>query len=53
MQNLPGADAVGFRFVGFDFRDGAGFKAPGVVDQKLCIFSEKPIEQVFIFDRAA
>ena len=40
MQNLSGADAVGFWFVGFDFFHVAGFQTPSMVNQQFGINTE-------------
>ena len=48
MQNLPGADAVGLRAVGFDQIHGHRFVSPGMIDQKLRIDSKHSIQQILI-----
>ena len=50
MQDLSGSKAVVVGAVCFNSGDGARFPSPSVVDDKLCVFSEKLLEQLFVVD---
>ena len=53
VQHLPGANAAGLRPIGLDVGNGAGFHAPCVIDQQLCIDTEQLIQQRFVGQGAA
>ena len=48
VQHLSAGETVGVRAVSLDIRDSDWFPAPGVVDQKLRVYSEQVIQEVFI-----
>ena len=48
LQYLSGAETVILRFIGLHICYGTGFVSPGMVDQKLCVYTEKLIQQIFI-----
>ena len=53
MQHLSRAQAADLRPVALHIGNRARLPAPGVVNQKLRIFSEKTVQQLFIIYRAA
>ena len=53
MQHLPRAQAADLRPVALHIGNRTRLPAPGVVNQKLRIFSEKTVQQLFIIYRAA
>ena len=48
LQNLPGDDALVFWFVCLNVRNGAGFPAPGMVDEQFRIDTKQFIEQFLV-----
>ena len=53
LQNLTGTQAVRLRPVSLHRLYGTGFPPPGMVNQKLRIFSKKAVEQFLVLDRAS
>ena len=48
MQYLAGADTVSLRSIGFDQVHGHRLIPPGMIDQKLRIDAEHPVQQIFV-----
>ena len=48
MQYLTGADTVSLRSIGFDQVHGHRLIPPGMIDQKLRIDAEHPVQQIFV-----
>ena len=47
-QHLPGAHAAVIRLICLDICHGTWFPSPGMINQKLCIHTEQPVQQIFI-----